>query len=388
MARRIRILYLIGSLEVGGAEGHLAQLVRHLDPDRYQVEVGCLSRMGPLADEISRAGIPVHLFGLRGLGRSPLRLFAAAWRGIGGHIRRFQPQIVHTYLYHANLAGGLMARLAGAPVLVTSRRSLGLFKDGRPYLQWAENLMNTRTDAVTVNSRQVEADVLQREAWVNRKLRLIYNGVDAERFAAPARSPAAVRAEIGLPPEARVVGCIANLIPYKGHADLLTAMAAVVEAVPDAHLVLVGKDHRIQDRLVDQARGLGLEQRIHFLGSRLDVTDLLHAFDLATLASHEEGFSNVILEAMAAGLPVVATAVGGNPEAVVDGETGLLVPPRNPAALGRALVKLLVDPEGAAAMGRRGQERVRREFSIPAMVSGIETLYADLLARKGLGGLV
>lgn len=383
--RRIRILYIIGRLDVGGAEGHLVQVLRRLDRGRFDPVLFCLSRLGPLAAEVEALGVPIEVLGFEGVFRRPWAMPALIADGVR-RIRRYRPDIVHTYLYHPNILGGLMSRLAGVPVLITSRRSLGLYKDGHPHLQWGEDLINLVTDAVTVNSRQVELDTLARERWVSGKIRLIYNGVELDRYSVPGRSREQIRSELAIPSDAPVIGCVANLYVYKGHADLIEAMGAVARRAPEAHLVLVGREAQMGDQVRTRAAELGLAGKVHLLGERQDVPDLMHAFDILVLPSHEEGFSNAILEGMAASLPVVATDVGGNPESVLHGETGLIVPPHKPAALAEALVGLLLDRDRARWMGAAGRVRVSTRFSPESMVTSMQALYEELLRKKGLVG--
>jgi glycosyltransferase involved in cell wall biosynthesis len=385
MSRPIPVAYCIGTLGVGGAERHLVQLISRLDRRKWSPHVFAISEGGPLEADLRTLGVPVRILGYEGL--RIRRFIRGTWRPVAELLHGLhdvRPAIVHSYLYWANVLGTLAARRAGVPVVITSRRGLGHFKEQRWYYQPLENYTNRLADAITVNSRGVLEDVRRRERHVDGKVHLIYNGVDFQRFATAERDPALLRAEVGVPPGVPVIGCIANLIPYKGHLDLIEALPSVMALVPHLHVVLVGRDGGIQASLEERARVLGVAERVRFLGSRRDVAELLHLFDVVVLPSHEEGFSNVILEGMAAARPLVVTDVGGNAEAVEHGKTGLVVPPRSPQALSAALGELLTDGERARAMGRAGQERVRSHFSLDAMVAGIEALYTALLKSKGM----
>ncbi len=380
--RRIRVLYMIGTLGVGGTERQLIQLIRYLDREQFEPTVACMSELGPLALDLEQLGVPVHLYGLKGLrDRSPVQVMKALLE-IAGDVRRRAPDIVHAQLFWANVLCGLMSKLGGARILITSRRGLGLFKDGRPNYQCLENMTNAVTAAVIINSQRVGADVSLRERWVRNKIHLIYNGVEWRKFVQPSVPPTEMRLRLGIPVDVPLVGSVANLIPYKGHADLVRAMAQVVQRIPDAHLALVGRDDGTQASLTSLAEELGLTGRVHFLGSRQDVVNCLHSFDVQALASHEEGFSNVILEGMAAGKAIVATDVGGNAEAIVHDSTGFIVPPRAPDAMAAALIDLLLDPERRTAMGLAGQKRAREIFSVETMVRKVEFLYLRLLEGK------
>ncbi|HET7313027.1 glycosyltransferase, partial [Salinisphaera sp.] len=231
----------------------------------------------------------------------------------------------------------------------------------------------------------VSADLarwLEQDVRIPRsRIRLIRNGIDIARFAPGSRVPVE-----GLPaPDAdtRVIGTVGRLDPVKGFDDLLQAMAKLVARrdLPRLHLVVVG-DGPEHERLRERIASLGLEERVTLAGQRDDADALLRLFDVYVCSSIAEGIALTILEAMATGLPVVATAVGGNPELVRDGETGLLTPARQPEALADALARVLAQPERARAMGEAARRRVEAEFSIDAMVDGYIKLYDELLARR------
>jgi len=231
---------------------------------------------------------------------------------------------------------------------------------------------------ITVNSQAVWDDMVRYDHVDVSKLRLIYNGVDTKPFAPALSCGKDVRRNLGLDKTTKLMIVIANLIPYKGHSDLLKAAREVVDRFPDAVFLLVGEDRGIQKALEKDVVNLGMEQSIRFLGRQDDIPRLLTASDISILPSHEEGFSNVILESMAACLPVVATDVGGNREAVLDGITGWLIPPEDPKALAQKIVDLLKDPKRAEEWGKRGRERVNQMFTVKKMVAAHMALYGSL----------
>lgn len=387
--RPIKIAYFIGTIKVGGTEKHLLKVVRHLDSTRFKTHVYCLSEGGPLEEAFREAGCGVTILGYKGLrpGRNELALrkMAAALREFGRTVallKESRPDIVHCYLFHANIIGALAARLAGCPVVITSRRSLGYFKDGKPYYQWLENLVNRFTDIITVNSKAVMDDVLRRERLNPKKIKLIYNGIDATLYQEEKGARAEIRRRFGLRADTTLITAIANLIPYKGHADLLCAAALLRQQVPAARFLLVGRDEGIEASLRKLAAELGLGETVIFAGPRTDIPRILAATDIMVLPSHEEGFSNVILEGMAAGLPLVVTKVGGNPEAVIDGETGLLVPPHNPEELAKAMLKLLSEPAYAQKLGEAARKRVEACFSLTRMIREYEEMYLSAFNQK------
>ena len=188
-----------------------------------------------------------------------------------------------------------------------------------------------------------------------------------------------LRKKTGFTQSHKVVTVVANLIPYKGHAELLDAAAAVLDQIPSSRFWLVGRDRGIEKYLKQKARELGILNRVIFAGERSDMPNILAASDILVLPSHEEGFSNVILEAMAAGLPLVATRVGGAQEAVLDGVTGWLVQPNRPKELATKIVDLLNNPKRSKEWGERGKERVKKEFGIEKMVEEHLMLYQRVM---------
>ena len=226
-------------------------------------------------------------------------------------------------------------------------------------------------------------DIVSRDHIDPKKLVLIYNGVDARQFESSSGVREKLRSTMGLTDLDKVVVVVANLIAYKGYLDFLNAAREVKDRIPETVFWLIGEDRGIQEDLESEAQSLGISECVLFMGQRSDIPSLLAASDLFVLPSHEEGFSNVLLEAMAAGLPVVATKVGGNSEAVVDGATGWLVPPRNPAAMAGKIVDLLSDPKKATAWGAQGKEKVTEHFTIEQMVEKHLTLYAGAQLRRG-----
>jgi glycosyltransferase involved in cell wall biosynthesis len=286
---------------------------------------------------------------------------------------------VHAYLPAANVLGPMAARLAGVPRVIVSKRAMAEYKAAYPLLRRVEPLGNRLADVILVNSDAVRRDVERTERHWEGKFRKIYNGVASIEPWTPEEATAFRRRE-QIPGNALVALCVSNFYSYKGHEELVEAAARVVLVVPNIIFLLVGRDSGTMEATRARVRERGIEGSVRFVGSRTDVPDLLRASDLFVHPSREEGFSNAILEAMAAGLPVVACDVGGNPEAVVDGETGRLVPSRNAAAFASAVAELLADPEKRKAMGEAGRFRATERFSLDRMVGEMESLY-DSLAR-------
>lgn len=382
----MKILYVIGSMEVGGAEQHLLRVAGALAARGWQPTVFALNPHGPLAPAFEAAGVPVRGVSLPAAWARWLRHpRVIAWTGLLLSMLllvwtywRLRPRVAHFFLPAAYIVGGT-ASLVAPPVLrVMSRRSLNHYQAKHRLFRRIELWLHGRMDLVCGNSAAVVRD-LQSEGVAQDRLRLIYNGIETGRFQAK-RTRAEVRAELGIQDTAVVMMMVANLIPYKGHTDLVQALGAVQAFLPPEWVcVCVGRDDGIAASLMEQARAAGIWDHFRFTGSRQDVPDLLAAADVGVLCSHEEGFSNAVIEGMVSGLPMVVTDVGGNAEAVLHGETGLVVPARNPDALGDALLQICNDPEQRARMGRAGRQRVMDHFSMEACVKNYESLYREQL---------
>jgi L-malate glycosyltransferase len=377
----LRVCYVIGTLDRGGTEGQLVRLATGLDRARFAPYVCALTTGGPLEQPLRDAGIPVQVFTLRSLRptRNPWTIGRELMRFVQ-FVRDIKPEIVHGFLIHAYVPAAFAARVAGVPVVVASRRSLSHFKARKHHWRLAERVANRLTDRLVANSEAVRADVIASEGVDPSRVEVIHNGIDVSDYTAT--RDAALRATLGIGEHAPVVVVVANLIHYKGHSYLLDALQQVRVRFPAVQALLVGEGP-MRSRIEEQIARLNLQESVVLLGSRPDVPTLLSQADLLVHPSTEEGFSNVILEAMAADKPVVATSVGGNAEAVRDGETGVLVPPRDAAALAAAIIGLLENPGRARAMGAAGRTRVVEVFPIERMVKAYEALYNELSYSKG-----
>jgi glycosyltransferase involved in cell wall biosynthesis len=375
-AARISILHLITELDTGGAQKALARLLARLDRERFAPHVACLYNGDrAVAQEIRQLGIPVTDLGMTAQWR-----LDALWR-LYRLLRREQPVILHAWMFHANLLARTVGRLAGVPLILTSRRNVHIGPPVREHLKRLTASWDTRSIAVCELARQVE---IERAGAAPDNVIVICNGIDAGRF--PILTPEArttARRHLGVPADVPVLGAVGRLHPQKGLPDLLSAFQVLKSPRPKAHLLIVG-DGECRVDLGRQVQQRHLAGAVTFTGQRDDVPQLLALMDVFVLASHWEGLPNVVLEAMAAGLPVVATTVGGTPEVVVDGVTGFLVPPRDPEALADAILRLLRDPDLRRRMGEAGRARVAEHFSVEQMVGKTEALYEQLLKEEGL----
>ncbi|WP_079202249.1 glycosyltransferase [Pseudomonas sp. CC6-YY-74] len=378
-----RILYIIGSLEVGGAERHVAQVAMRLKERGWEPEIFVLMPGGPLTHVLNDAGVTIHgvtlpawvsrvlkndrLHARVGLVVTSFALICKLW------LRR--PAVVHFFLPAAYVIGGLASLFARVPARIMSRRSLRNYQAAHPFFARVERYLHPRMTLVCGNSNAVVNELFA-EGISAQRLRLTYNGIDLAPYNTPFDRGAA-RTKAGLPENALVFVLVANLIPYKGHADLIKALARIKKALPEPWLVLcIGRDDGIGADLQQEADSLGVGSNIHFLGSRTDVPGFLRLADVGLLCSHEEGFSNAVLECMAAGLPMVVTNVGGNAEAVLDGVTGYVVPAHNPERLADALLQISLAND-RASMGEKGKRRAGEHFSMISCIDAYEALYHE-----------
>lgn len=389
MSRPIRIVHCIGSLRLGGAEKQLTELMLRLPADRFHQSVVLLKAGsaggGPLAQRLRDAGREVIdlAFPERFAKCNPLHYLRVAMACVRmvGHLRRRRPDVLHAWLFHANVLGAVAGGLAGVPRRVTSRRQLSRFKRGRRLFTWFESASNRFVHRVLVNSEAVRRDTIAYERLDPERIERIYNGVMLEDFDAAAARGLPNGAADGADGAALTVIAVANLHPYKGHEELLRAAARLAPRFPNLRLHLPGRDAGMGERLRELAGELRLTDRVEFLGERRDVPALLSAADVFVHPSHEEGFSNSILEAMAAGLPCIVTNVGGNPEQVTDGREGCVIPPRDVDALTEALGKLLDDRERRLVMGAAARARIEAEFNFTRTVADYAAFYERLVGR-------
>ena len=365
-ARPMRLLLVIDELDVGGTEQQLVELVRHLPRARW-TPVVCCFRPGRKSAEIERLGVRVVHLPKRG--RVDLRLV----RALITLMRSERFDVVQTFLIGANLWGRLAALAAGVPVVVASERNVDVWEE--PAKRWLGLALARFTDRIVANADAVREYLVGRGADPRRVV-TIRNGVDFGRFATSI-DRAAVRQGLGFAPEHTVAAVVARLEPQKGQDVVLEVASRLRDRFPMLRWILVGGGGAEASLRAEAARR-GLGDRVVFTGFRTDAADLLRAADLSVLVSTKEGLSNTLLESLVAGLPVIASRVGGNAEVVAAG-AGVLVPPRDPDALAAAVERLLADPAAAARMGASGREHVRREFAVERMVAETAALWDELL---------
>jgi glycosyltransferase involved in cell wall biosynthesis len=369
----IRIAYCIDNAGVGGTELNAVRSAELLDPARFNLVVFTLKDGGPLIDRYRKRGIEVLPLRLRSLYN------AQAFRQgfwFARELRRRSIAVLHTHDFYSNIFGVFWGRVARRPSILASRRWWNDLPT--PRLRLANRHAFQFADKVLANSDRVGQAVAHFDAVGRDRVAVIPNFVDDELFLPPDRS--AIRKDrYRLDPASStiLIGMVARLAPEKGHRDLFLALQLLRTQGTDAHLVLVG-DGPCRPELIVLAQELGISDHVTFAGEQPDGARLIAACDIAVLPSHSEGFPNAIIEAMAAGRAIVATEVGGTPDAITNEETGLLVPVASPLALAFALARVINDPVLRVALGRRAQAKAKQEYGAAMAAARLARLYEQL----------
>lgn len=394
--QRPRVLHLITSFEIGGTERQAVELLKRLDAERYDVRLAVIRNQGPFYKEIESRFSIVPEF--------PLTSFynANAVKQLA-RLRRLMVQdkidILHAHDFYAGLLGAAAARLAGVRVIACQRH---LKLSDRAVHRWGTRIIHALAHRVLVNSEAIRDYIIAEGTTRPDKIVVIKNGVRSIEDATAEKSEsassslmrdesAAIRlrreahqklcGELGLNTDTKLVGMVARLQAVKGHRYFIEAAAQVARDETRTHFVLVG-DGSLRSEIENQIARFDLANRVHLLGDRSDVSQLVSAFDLMALASLHEGLPNAVMEAMAAGVPVVATAVGGTKELIIDGKTGYLVPPADAEALSERIAFALKNDEERTAISARAREFVIARFGIERMIESVEKLYDALIEER------
>jgi L-malate glycosyltransferase len=374
---RRRVFFLVDSLEIGGTETQAVELALRLDPADYAVTLGCLRMRGPLLAKLERTNVSVMEWQVRGGVNSPNGMYQIL--RLARFLRHNRFDVAHMHDLWSNLLGIPAARLARVPVVISSRRDLAHLAWYTPRRRKILRHLQSLSSAVLVNSGQVREQLVREDGFQPESIRIIHNGIDLDRF----KSIRSDRNRLfpGLQ-DCKLVVNVANMhSDIKGQPLLIHAAREVCANFPQARFVLIG-DGTCRTAFESMAAELGLKQNFLFLGQRHDVADLLACCDIAVLASQAEGFPNALLEYMAAGLPAIATDVGGSSEVVEHGVSGLLTAPDDPSALAKSILSLLQNPAAALELARAGRERVRRDFSFDRLISDVDAMYTELLSTR------
>lgn len=387
------IIIIVGSLDVGGTESHLLSMLPRLASKRWSIRIITTIKKGILAPDFEKKGISVscvldrkNLSWIEKLPRLANRLIRMVFgifilkSHLKKEIQAHNNALLHFYLaepYIVGMLAAILARFKGHKIM--SRRCLNCYQQKSPVIGWLERALHPKTSVITGNCESIVFQLEQEENVPREHLRLIYNGIDDEFFV-PQRSRNEVRKALDIQLDAVLIVKIANLIPYKGHSNLLIALNKIKDQLPEHWCLLcVGRDDGIGWFLQQQAEKLGLSKHVLWLGTRSDIADLLFSADIGVLFPYKnEGFSNAILEGMTAGLPMVVSNIGGNKEAVLNGKTGFVVEPQDLDGLAAAILDLASNRSKAQQFGNAGRKRVKECFSLSACVDAYEELYSSL----------
>ena len=384
---RTKLVTFVNGFAMGGTERQVVNLGRAIDRSQFDIHLACFSRRGHYLEEIEACRLPIWEYPI-----NSLHNHRTIWRqwAFARNLRRHRIQIVHTFNFYPNVFALPAARMARTPHIVASIRDLGIYQT--PMQKRVQRLACRLADCIVVNAEAVRKWLVD-EGYPRKKIVVIRNGVDLSKFEKKSDGRR-VRQDLGVPPGAPIVAIVSRIHELKGLDDFLEAAALVAGRHKEARFLIFGgrmmaksgtavEDDAQLSGLARLARRLGIADRVLFTGFRLDVAQLLMEATVSVLPSLSEGLSNFLLESMAAGVPVVTTRVGGSPEAVEDGTTGILVPTHDPAAIARALDALLTDPLLARRMGQAGNRRIVEHFSLEGMARATERLYRSLVAGRG-----
>jgi glycosyltransferase involved in cell wall biosynthesis len=372
---RPHVLFLIDHLmALGGGETNLLKVVQLMPPELVRCSIATFRIKPEIRQSIS---VPVYVFPWKRFFHLDAWKAAIALRKL---IRAEKVDIVQTYFETSNLWGGLVAKLSGA-LLLSSRRDMGILR--KPRYALAYRMVNRLSDRVLAVSEEVKRFCINTDRVNADKVLVVYNGVDLKHIASDG-SGANPFADADWAGASHIITCVANIRRVKGIDVLIRTAQRVCRELPNAVFVIAGSlyEHDYSEETKALIRSLNLEKNVRLLGFVGDPVPLLKMSDAFCLLSRSEGFSNALLEAMACGVPSVVTRVGGNPEAITDGENGFLVPVEDDAAAAERLLTLLRNPEQAAQMGESGRISVQTRFSADVMIQKLVGVYRDLVARR------
>jgi glycosyltransferase involved in cell wall biosynthesis len=370
---KINVLHIIEDLNVGGLEELLSIIATGLNRDRYNIYVCCIEEGGQIAQELINHGIKVDILGINTY-HNPFNILRLA-----KYIKERKIDIIHTHMYFANTFGRLAAILAKTPIVISATYSNYFEYKKRNILM--ERFLSRFTDVIIAASNSIKEFNAKQQRISLDKFKVIYDCASTEKFSKRMNS-GVVKGQLGIEPDYSVVGCVARLSLVKGHSYLIRAAAEVLKRYPKVKFLLVG-DGPVRKELENLTEELGIEDKVIFAGARRDIPEMLSVMDIFVLPSAlREGCPLSVLEAMAMSKPVIASRLGGIPEEVSDGESGILVPPKDSKSLAEAIIKLLLDKSEARRMGQVGKKIFKHKFTKEIMLKKLESLYEELIAKK------
>ena len=381
-SERIKVVKFVTHFAVGGTERQFVYTASGLDRSRFDIRIACMARIGAFMKDIQALNVPIWEYPTRGFYtyQTVRQQFNFA-----RDVRRDGVHVVHAYGFYPNVFAIWPAALATRAVTIASVRDMGVFSDRHKLRMLSQAMACRLADCIIANSNAVR-EWLVKQGLGKYNIQVVPNGIT---MPAPQHNdePSPIRTEFNIDPKTPLIAVVGRLVRTKGLEYFLEAASNLATRFPAARFLVVGEanvEPPYRDELEARAKDLNLEGRIIFTGQRSDVQQIMREIDISVLPSLTESFSNSLLESMANGLPVVATKVGGNPEVVTDGETGILVPAADSAALTRGITQLLESPELAQRLGAAAREKVAREYSIECLLRRTEDLYITLLEQRGV----
>lgn len=358
--KKIKITHILPELGYGGAERLLVDLLKNIDRDKFNVEVICLIKGGDFVEDLAEIDVPVKILGKRGkLG------LAMMWR-LKKYLVETQPDIVHTHLFAGDFWGRVAAYLAGVKIIISTEHNIntseGKLKD------WLKSKTNRLATKIIAVSRSVKNYTIKKYQTPAEKISVIYNGIDISRF-----SFESVDFNNKI-----IFGTVGRLTKQKGHKYLISAFKKVSQKLPEAELWIVGEGE-LRDDLTKQIAKLNLTEKVKLLGTRKNIPAMLNEFDIFVMPSVWEGLGIVVLEAMASGLPIIASDVDGLSELVKDNQNGLLFESKNIEQLSQKMTELVQNETLADKFSRAGREMVENNFDLKKVVREYEEVYVDVL---------
>jgi glycosyltransferase involved in cell wall biosynthesis len=370
------ILHILPGLWVGGVQSQLLTVLGNYDRSRFCPIVCSLSGSGAIGRKMEDIGVEVVCLNKFGHGLD-LTIIVDLYR----LMKKREIMIVRTHQYHANLYGRIAANLAGVPCIIASIHNI-YNRDRKIHRRMINRFLAGLTDKIIAVSETVGRDIMKYDSIPKDKIMVIYNGIEINRFLQMSNG-SSVRMEFNIPSSVPVIGIVGRLVHQKGHKYLLEAMVRIKARFPGSLLLIVG-DGPLKGELTAYATAQGLGEDVIFAGSRMDIPDLLAAIDIFVFPSFREGLGNALLEAMAAGKPIIATDIAPMREIINSAEVGILVPPKDSGALASAIEVLMSDSVRAEALGSAARSRALSFFDIKNTVNNYTGLFEDIMRRKGM----
>lgn len=375
MKKKINVMQVTFGMGIGGMERVIQSLCRGIDKNKYTIRVFCLNLKGGFGEELEKDGIEV-IYSPR---QSRLDRYLRAWE-IAKAIKQYKIDVLHAHHTPAFLDAFLASRLAKVPAFINTDHCK---KYPAPKgFMLAERMAAIFADKIVAVSNHTKQDLIDFEHISPSKIDVIYNGIDFPKYDGSC-GIRAMKKELGVAEDERVIGCVSRLDEQKGYDLFLDTAALIIKKVPNTRFIIVGGGVK-ENELKERSRNLGINNRITFTGWRLDANRILQLFDLFLLTSNFEGMPIVLLEAMASGKPIVATAVGGIPEVVQHGETGFVVKSRNAKEVAQYALRIINDMELSAKIKKNSISAYNAKFRAKPMIDAYEHLYESTLARKGI----